>query len=191
MGAQEIQKMNGEEISKIQIEQYQKRKEKAILLEKIQILESEIDKIKSENGSLRAKLSQDAIDAQKANQSYRETVEKANAAISDAKKKLEMSRELIEGNELESHDEKIKVMKENQNQVQIQIEQKSKTEVSLANMLDIFKKLQETRMQNNIQFREDYKSKMAAISKLTESISKNQQQTRELNQQINARSKSN
>ena len=27
-----------------------------------------------------------------------------------------MSRELIEGNELESHDEKIKVMKENQNQ---------------------------------------------------------------------------
>ena len=34
----------------------------------------------------------------------------------DAKKKLETSRELIEGNELESHDEKIKIMKENQNQ---------------------------------------------------------------------------
>ena len=79
-------KMNGEEISKIQIEQYQKpsfyirhcdshfmshtkgnqpsvlsenlqkRKEKANLLEKIQTLESEISKIKSENGSLRAKL---------------------------------------------------------------------------------------------------------------------------------------
>ena len=74
--------MNGEEISKIQIEQYQKpsfykrqrdsyfmrcesqqqlenlekRKEKANLLEKIQTLESEISKIKSENGSLRAKL---------------------------------------------------------------------------------------------------------------------------------------
>ena len=60
--------------------------------------------------------SQDAIDAQKANQIYRETVEKANVAILEAKKKLEMSRELIEGNELESHDEKIKVMKENQNQ---------------------------------------------------------------------------
>ena len=60
--------------------------------------------------------SQDAIDAQKANQTYRETVEKANVAILEAKKKLEMSRELIEGNELESHDEKIKVMKENQNQ---------------------------------------------------------------------------
>ena len=61
-------------------------------------------------------LSQDAVDAQKANQIYRETVEKANVAILEAKKKLEMSRELIEGNELESHDEKIKVMKENQNQ---------------------------------------------------------------------------
>ena len=60
--------------------------------------------------------SQDAVDAQKANQIYRETVEKANVAILEAKKKLEMSRELIEGNELESHDEKIKVMKENQNQ---------------------------------------------------------------------------
>ena len=78
--------MNGEEISKIQIEQYQKpsfyirrcdsyflshtkgsqpsvlsenlqkRKEKANLLEKIQTLEGEISKIKSENGSLRAKL---------------------------------------------------------------------------------------------------------------------------------------
>ena len=61
--------------------------------------------------------SQDAIDAQKAKQTYRETaVEKANVAILEAKKKLEMSRELIEGNELESHDEKIKVMKENQNQ---------------------------------------------------------------------------
>merc|ERR1711911_482267 len=116
MGAQEIQKMNGEEISKIQIEQYQKRKEKANLLEKIQTLEGEISKIKSENGTLRAKLSQDAVDAQKANQIYRETVEKANVAILEAKKKLEMSRELIEGNELESHDEKIKVMKENQNQ---------------------------------------------------------------------------
>ena len=33
-----------------------KRKEKANLLEKIQTLESEISKIKSENGSLRAKL---------------------------------------------------------------------------------------------------------------------------------------
>ena len=60
--------------------------------------------------------SQDAADAQKANQIYRETVEKANVAILEAKKKLEMSRELIEANELESHDEKIKVMKENQNQ---------------------------------------------------------------------------
>lgn len=182
--------MNGEEISKIQIEQYQKRKEKANLLEKIQTLENDISKIKSENGSLRSKLSQDAIDAQKANQAYRETVEKANAAIVEAKKKLEMSRELIECNELESHDEKIKVLKENQNQVQMQIEKKSKSEVSLANMLDMFKKLQESRIQNNIKFREDYKSKMAGISKLTESISKNQQQTRELNQQINQRSKS-
>ena len=76
-----------EEISKIQIEQYQKpsfyirrcdsyimshtnrnhpppelsenlqkRKEKANLLEKIQTLESEISKIKSENDTLRAKL---------------------------------------------------------------------------------------------------------------------------------------
>merc|ERR1712137_19262 len=178
MGAQEIQKMNGEEISKIQIEQYQKRKEKANLLEKIQTLEGEISKIKSENGSLRAKLSQDAVDAQKANQIYRETVEKANVAILEAKKKLEMSRELIEGNELESHDEKIKVMKENQNQVQMQMEQKSKSEVSLANMLDMFKKLQETRMRNNIKFREDYKSKMAGISKLNDSIAKNQDRTR-------------
>ena len=60
--------------------------------------------------------SQDAVDAPKANQIYRETVEKANVAILEAKKKLEMSRELIEGNEVESHDEKTKVMKENQNQ---------------------------------------------------------------------------
>merc|ERR1711917_103380 len=191
MGAQETQKMNGEEISKIQIEQYQKRKEKANLLEKIQTLESEISKIKSENGSLRAKLSQDAVDAPKANQIYRETVEKANVAILEAKKKLEMSRELIEGNEVESHDEKTKVMKENQNQVQMRMEQKSKLEVTLANMLDRCKKLQETRMQNNINFCEDYKSKMAGISKLNDSIAKNQDRTRELNQQITSRSKSN
>ena len=37
-------------------ENLQKRKEKANLLEKIQTLESEISKIKSENGTLRAKL---------------------------------------------------------------------------------------------------------------------------------------
>lgn len=37
-------------------ENLEKRKEKANLLEKIQTLESEIAKIKSENGSLRAKL---------------------------------------------------------------------------------------------------------------------------------------
>ena len=37
-------------------ENLQKRKEKANLLEKIQTLEGEISKIKSENGSLRAKL---------------------------------------------------------------------------------------------------------------------------------------
>ena len=37
-------------------ENLQKRKEKANLLEKIQTIESEISKIKSENGSLRAKL---------------------------------------------------------------------------------------------------------------------------------------
>ena len=49
-------------------------------------------------------------------QIYRETLEEANVATLEEKKKLEMSRELIEGNELESHDEKIKVMKENQNQ---------------------------------------------------------------------------
>ena len=79
-----------------------KRKEKANLLEKIETLEIEISKIKNENGSLRSKLrlgnflvreyqrsrfyfSQDAIEAQKANQTYRETVEKANSIIIEAK----------------------------------------------------------------------------------------------------------
>ena len=42
--------------SQQQLENLEKRKEKANLLEKIQTLESEISKIKSENGSLRAKL---------------------------------------------------------------------------------------------------------------------------------------
>ena len=46
-------------------------------------------------------------------------------------------------------------------------------------------------MRNNIKFREDYKSKMAGISKLNDSIAKNQDRTRELNQQITSRSKSN
>ena len=46
-------------------------------------------------------------------------------------------------------------------------------------------------MQNNIKFREEYKSKMEGISKLSESISKNQDRTRELNDQITSRSKSN
>ena len=49
-------------------------------------------------------------------QIYRETLEEANVATLEEKKKLELSFELIDGNELESHDEKIKVMKENQNQ---------------------------------------------------------------------------
>ena len=68
--------MQGEGISKIQIEQYQKRKEKAILIENIRSLEEDITKVKNQNDVLRRNITQEATpEMQKASSVYEETGE--------------------------------------------------------------------------------------------------------------------